>query len=87
MSLIPFKHKGKVGTIKYIGEIQGKNQGVWVGIELDEPKGDCSGESGSSQIFECRQDHGIFLRPTQVKSLDNDVSKFKRLILSRVTPK
>jgi hypothetical protein len=25
VSLIPFKHKGKIGTIKFIGEIEGKN--------------------------------------------------------------
>ena len=25
VSLIPFKHKGKFGTIKFIGEIEGKN--------------------------------------------------------------
>jgi hypothetical protein len=25
VSLIPFKHKGKIGIIKFIGEIEGKN--------------------------------------------------------------
>jgi dynactin complex subunit len=64
VSLIPFKHKGKIGTVKFIGEIEGKNQGNWVGIELDEAHGDCNGESGDTQIFECKEGHGIFLRPT-----------------------
>ena len=53
VSLIPFKHKGKIGTIKFIGEIDGKNSGNWLGIELLEPTGDCSGEYGSNQIFQC----------------------------------
>ena len=76
VQLIPFKHKGKAGVVKYVGEIEGKNSGNWVGIELDEPQGDCDGDSNGTQIFECRPSHGLFLRPTQVKSLTNpDVSK------------
>ena len=72
VQLIPFKHKGKQGVIKYIGEIEGKAQGNWVGIELDEAKGDCSGMFNDQQVFECPENHGIFLRPTQVKSLMPD---------------
>jgi dynactin complex subunit len=76
VQLIPFKHKGKTGAVKYIGEIEGKNSGNWVGIELDEAQGDCDGDINGTQIFECRPSHGLFLRPTQVKSLSNpDVSK------------
>ena len=51
VSLIPFKRKGQQGTIKYIGEIEGKNTGNWVGIELDEEKGDCNGDFNNNQIF------------------------------------
>ena len=29
------KHKGKKGVIKFIGEIEGKNAGNWVGIERE----------------------------------------------------
>jgi len=47
VSLIPFKHKGKQGEIRFIGEIDGKNSGNWVGIELDELKGDCDGDFNS----------------------------------------
>lgn len=76
VSLIPFKHKGKVGVVKYIGEIAGKNSGNWLGIELDEPKGDGDGDCDGEQVFECRPGHGLFLRPTQVKSLlDSSVGK------------
>ena len=64
VQLIPFKHKGKVGVIKFIGEIDGKNTGNWVGIELEEPNGDCDGDCNGNQIFDCKPSHGIFLRPT-----------------------
>jgi len=41
--LIPFQHKGKIATVKYYGAIE-KKFGTWVGLELDEPTGDSSGE-------------------------------------------
>ena len=34
VQLIPFKHKGKVATVKYFGAI-GRKFGTWVGLELD----------------------------------------------------
>ena len=78
--MIPFKHKGKVGEVKFIGEIDGKNQGNWVGIELLDPVGECDGDFNGNQIFECKPGHGLILRPTQVKSLNSpDVSKIMRM--------
>lgn len=37
VQLIPFKHKGKVATVKYFGAI-GRKFGTWVGLELDVSK-------------------------------------------------
>lgn len=70
VSLIPFKHKNKIGVIKFIGEVAGKPSGNWVGIELEEPTGVCSGEFEEKNYFECKENAGIFLRPGQVKSLE-----------------
>jgi dynactin complex subunit len=51
-----------------------------VGIELLEPLGDCDGDFNGNQIFECKPGHGLFLRPTQVKSLNSpDVSKIMKM--------
>ena len=86
VQLIPFKHKGKQGHIKYIGEIEGKAQGNWVGIELDEANGENNGEFNDVQIFECQEGHGIFLRPTQVKSLEltsDAVSRYFFIFLTK----
>ena len=69
VTLIPFKRKGQEGVVKFIGEVEGKNSGNWVGIELDEQKGECDGDCNGAQVFECKPGHGLFLRPTQVKSL------------------
>ena len=72
VQLLPYKHKGKQGLIKHLGEIEGKAQGNWVGIELDEAQGDCNGDFEGNQIFECKEGHGIFLRPTAVKVVGAD---------------
>ena len=34
VQLIPFKHKGKVATVRYFGQI-GRKFGTWVGLELE----------------------------------------------------
>ena len=31
------------GTIKFIGDIRIESTGSWIGIEFDEPIGDCNG--------------------------------------------
>ena len=62
--MIPFKHKGKTGEIRFIGEVETKNSGNWVGIELDIAGGDCDGECDGTRYFQCKEGHGLFLRPT-----------------------
>ena len=42
VSINAFSHKGLKGTIRYAGKVDGL-VGDIVGIELDEPKGDCQG--------------------------------------------
>ena len=81
VQLIPFKHKGKQGNVKFLGEIEGKAQGNWVGIELDEAKGENNGDFNDQTIFECGENCGIFLRPTQVKSLEAN-AQVRSLFLS-----
>ena len=34
VKLIPFKHKNKLATVRYFGQI-GRKFGTWVGLELD----------------------------------------------------
>ena len=70
VQLIPFKHKGKLGYVRFIGNIAGKPVGNWIGIELDDAVGENSGEYLNSKLFDCKENHGIFLRPSQVKSLE-----------------
>jgi len=60
---IPFKHKGKVATVRFFGAIN-KKFGTWVGLELDEPTGECSGDFNGEYLFECAENYGLVLRNT-----------------------
>mmetsp|Transcript_23707 Transcript_23707/g.29428 ORF Transcript_23707/g.29428 Transcript_23707/m.29428 type:complete len:91 (+) Transcript_23707:11-283(+) len=71
VTLIPFRHKGKLATVKYFGQI-GRKFGTWVGLELDEPTGEMNGDVNGEQLFECKPNHGLVLRNTQVKLTDGE---------------
>lgn len=60
--------QGKIGTIRYAGTTSFQT-GKWIGIELDEPLGKNSGVVQGKRYFDCRMDHGVFVRPSQVKPL------------------
>ncbi|CEP09589.1 hypothetical protein [Parasitella parasitica] len=60
--------QGRVGTIRFVGTTSFQT-GKWVGIELDEAYGKNSGVVQGKRYFECRTNHGVFVRPSQVKVL------------------
>lgn len=57
------------GVIKYVGKIMLLDEGenVWVGVEFDEPVGKNNGLILGTKIFECRENHGSFVKPKQVE--------------------
>ena len=42
-------------------------QGKWIGVILDEPKGKNNGTVQGKTYFTCEDNHGIFVRQSQVK--------------------
>jgi tubulin-specific chaperone B len=56
------------GVVRYVGEIPEVPgpPGPWVGVELDEPVGKNDGHIGGKRYFECREAHGVFVRPERV---------------------
>ena len=42
------------------------SQGKWIGVALDEPKGKNNGTVQGKRYFTCEENHGIFVRQTQV---------------------
>jgi dynactin 1 len=58
--------QGHKGTVKFIGTTQ-FSSGKWVGVEYDQPLGKNSGIVDKQVYFECRPNHGVFVRPNLVK--------------------
>ncbi|CAI2730926.1 unnamed protein product [Schistosoma spindalis] len=62
--------KDVVGTIAYIGTTQ-FSPGKWVGVILEESKGKNNGTVQGKRYFTCEENHGIFVRPSQLTLLDD----------------
>ncbi|KAH8379687.1 hypothetical protein KR009_006503 [Drosophila setifemur] len=61
--------KDLLGTVAYVG-MTSFAVGKWVGVVLDEPKGKNSGSIKGQQYFQCEENHGMFVRPTQLRLLE-----------------
>ena len=48
---------------------------VWLGVELDRPKGNCDGSSGEIQYFKCRPNHGVFVYPSKVTKISDSTDR------------
>uniref|UniRef100_A0A0N4ZP11 Dynactin subunit 1 n=1 Tax=Parastrongyloides trichosuri TaxID=131310 RepID=A0A0N4ZP11_PARTI len=57
--------KGK-GTVAYFGETKFKD-GIWVGIILEKRNGKNNGTINGVTYFNCDEDYGIFMKPSQVR--------------------
>lgn len=66
-SLVEVIGKGQRGTVAYIGNTLFAS-GKWVGVILDEAKGKNDGTVQGKRYFTCEENHGIFVRQSQVKS-------------------
>ncbi|GFS39151.1 uncharacterized protein NPIL_558731 [Nephila pilipes] len=56
------------GTLRYFGEII-FNDGLWCGIELDEPLGETNGIFNNIRYFTCKDNYGIFVPSNEVTKL------------------
>ncbi|XP_020674403.1 tubulin-folding cofactor B isoform X2 [Dendrobium catenatum] len=57
----------KRGVVKFVGKVENRGPGFWIGIQLDEPLGKHDGMVNGKRYFECLPQHGILLRPEKVK--------------------
>ncbi|CAD5123348.1 DgyrCDS11706 [Dimorphilus gyrociliatus] len=62
--------KDVVGTVAFIGATL-FSSGKWVGVILDEAKGKNNGTVQGKQYFSCEENHGMFIRPTQLVVIDD----------------
>ncbi|WVQ96736.1 hypothetical protein IAU59_003843 [Kwoniella sp. CBS 9459] len=59
-----------IGHVRWTGSNPGFAAGKWVGVELLEPSGKNDGSVKGERYFECQPNHGVFVRPSQVKVLE-----------------
>ncbi|KAM9777342.1 dynactin subunit 1 [Neosynchiropus ocellatus] len=69
-SLVEVIGKGQCGTVAYIGTTSFAS-GKWVGVILDEPKGKNDGTVQGKRYFNCEENHGIFVRQSQIQLVDD----------------
>nr|VZH96704.1 unnamed protein product [Spirometra erinaceieuropaei] len=63
--------KNVKGTVAFLGATQ-FSAGKWVGVVLDEPVGKNNGTVQGKRYFDCEENFGIFVRPTQVSLIGPD---------------
>ncbi|KAG2122581.1 dynein associated protein-domain-containing protein [Suillus clintonianus] len=57
------------GIVRFAGATS-FSAGKWIGIELAEPKGKNDGSLQGLTYFSCKPNHGVFVRPSQVKVIN-----------------
>lgn len=66
---VQIKDKDCCGTVAFTGHPSFAT-GKWIGVILDEPKGKNNGTVKGQSYFKCPENHGMFVRPIQLKLLD-----------------
>ncbi|XP_071333952.1 dynactin subunit 1-like isoform X6 [Trachinotus anak] len=72
-SIVEVTGKGQRGTVAYIGATLFAS-GKWVGVILDEPKGKNDGTVQGKRYFTCEENHGIFVRQSQIQVVEEGSS-------------
>ncbi|CAF3799451.1 unnamed protein product [Rotaria sp. Silwood1] len=62
----------KYGTLKYLGKIH-VAEGIWCGIQLDEPMSKNDGSVSGKRYFTCQQHYGLFSPLARVEKVTNNM--------------
>jgi len=57
---------GRRGQVMFVGELDFKDGGSWVGVKFDEPVGKSDGTCKGEKMFECEPRYGGWIRGHKV---------------------
>ncbi|KAI9791833.1 MAG: hypothetical protein M1816_003378 [Peltula sp. TS41687] len=60
---------GRKGIVRHTGETR-FSTGIWIGIELPGPTGKNDGSVQGVHYFQCKPNHGMFVRPTALSTIE-----------------
>uniref|UniRef100_A0A0N4ZRP3 CAP-Gly domain-containing protein n=1 Tax=Parastrongyloides trichosuri TaxID=131310 RepID=A0A0N4ZRP3_PARTI len=66
------KDEDKKGTVAYVGEVDFA-EGLWIGVNLDLPKGKNDGSVNGKRYFTCPPNHGSFVKPKNCEIISDEV--------------
>nr|CCA17775.1 tubulinspecific chaperone C putative [Albugo laibachii Nc14] len=64
----------RYGVIAYTGPVSSLPEGVWIGVRLDQASGRNDGTAEGIRYFDCHDCHGIFVRPENIRFIEDDDS-------------
>lgn len=82
---VGFKDSDLQGVVRYYGEPDFA-KGLWVGVELEEPKGKNNGQVKGIQYFQCPDLHGLFCKPEKVVLLASPPTNSSAIMRPTRTP-
>lgn len=67
----------RFASVAYFGELD-FSSGDWVGVVLDEATGNHNGKIHGREYFHCAPKHGLFVRPTRVRRIQEPARAYSR---------
>ena len=68
----------QLGVVQFVGAIPSLGDGLWVGVQLDEPLGHSNGRVNGRRYFDCPNKHAGFYAPGSVELAQTEPASVDR---------